>query len=501
MVETLTSDDSRTQVRRRPGIRHAWWLPVAVAVLSALVFAVAEPTLIDDTYITLSYARNIAFHGHWGLIQDSVANSATSPLNVLLLAALTFVFRNAVVAAGALFVITQVTLALALRAAGRHAGLPERFAPLAILLLTVNPLMLSSLGMEVSLGAAVLAWALVFVLRHKPLALGATLGLLSLIRLDLLVLGAVLVLVRPRFWRGLGRTVLATIVVALPWYLLSWFLLGSAVPDTLIIKTMQGTWGKWGFGNGPLLYLQAFPKATVLSFLPVALGVLAGLIWLALAVRRGPTWSGLRPFAVLLLAGAVHYVAYSMLIVPPYHWYYGPSMSAGIIFLAAALCAVRGPLGWIGTGIGGLLVAASVVWYTAHGLPRTYAPIMTNWTSTAEYRKIGRELHSIVGDRPVRSGGEIGVLAYSCDCAVVDEFADRGIMLGEIDKARSKSSGLGKTLQDINFTFLDRSVRPLRPEYALGATLSAHAPAGAIKSWPIGSPWAKYKVLYLLRQH
>ena len=131
-----------------------WVLPGVVAAASALVFAVVRPHLVDDTFITLAYARNLAFHGHWGLIAAETSNTATSPLNVLLLAALTLVLRDAVLAAGALFVLCQVALVLALRRAGDRAGLPAWFAPAAIALLTVNPLLLSSIGLEVELGAA-----------------------------------------------------------------------------------------------------------------------------------------------------------------------------------------------------------------------------------------------------------------------------------------------------------------------------------------------------------
>jgi hypothetical protein len=89
---------------------------------------------------------------------------------------------------------------------------------------------------------------------------------------------------RKRWW---GAPV-AAIGITAPWYVWSWFKLGSAVPITLFIKKGQRTWPalghNYGFGTGPELYLKVFPAATVLSFLPAVLGVLAALIWLVLRV-------------------------------------------------------------------------------------------------------------------------------------------------------------------------------------------------------------------------
>jgi hypothetical protein len=60
---------------------------------AAGVYWLVRDSLIDDSDITLAYARNFAVHFHWGLIPQEMANSATSPLNVLLLAAVMAVLR------------------------------------------------------------------------------------------------------------------------------------------------------------------------------------------------------------------------------------------------------------------------------------------------------------------------------------------------------------------------------------------------------------------------
>lgn len=480
--------------------RRALLLPAAVAVLSAGVFALVSPHLIDDSYITFAYARNLAFHGHWGLIASETSNTATSPLNVLVLAAFTVILRNAVLAAGAVFVASQVVLALALRRVGARAGLPRWFAPVTMALLTVNPLLLSSVGLEVALGAAGVGWLLVYATERRPALLGVAVGLLALVRLDLLVIAIVVVVARRRFWARLWLTAAVAAAVCLPWFVFSWFALGSAVPDTLIIKTLQKSWGPWSFGNGPRLYTLPFPYATWLSFLPAGFAVLAAIAALAAVTRRGPVVGRLAPFGALVPAGALHYLAYTLLGVPPYHWYYGPAIVTTTIFLAAAVAALAprpARLGGLGAAL--LLVVASAGWYSLHGLPREYAPILSNHASTAQYAAIGADLRRIVGDHVVRSGGEIGVLAYTCDCSLIDLFDDRGAVGPAIAARTARFGGLARALVDLNFRHLDRSKAPMTADYALVESHSTPPPPDPIARWTISSPWAGTQTLYLVR--
>ena len=76
------------------------------------------------------------------------------------------------------------------------------------------------------------------------------------------------------------------------------------------------------------------------SFGPALLGLAALLVWAVLRIRR-PS-SSLRRLDVLAplgLGGVLHYLAYSLLAVPPYHWYYGPSLTALTVFFVGALAA------------------------------------------------------------------------------------------------------------------------------------------------------------------
>lgn len=463
------------QVRTTDKQTRPWQLPAAVACVSAAVFLLARPHLIDDTFITLAYARNLAFHGHWGLLADATSNSATSPANVLALAALTFVVRDAVVAAGVLYVLCQVALVLALRRLG--TALPRWFPALAFAALTVNPLLLSSIGLEVALGAAVLGWVAVFAVERRPLAFGPATGALALVRLDLLIFAVVLgVSMRS------GRAVLGAVLVAVPWFAFSWVVLGAAVPDTFVIKTLQGTqraWGDWNFANGPLFYARTSPWTAVLSFLP--------LLTMPFAFRRSPT---LRPFALLALGGALYHGMYVLLTVPPYHWYYGPGITAATVFACAWAASHR-----VATGFVLALVAVSVVAYAAPGLPREFAPLTSNYASTAKYAEIGRDLRALAGGRVIGSAGEIGVLAYTCECAIVDVFADRGLLPAAID-ARGAGDRWVRAALRVDYAFFDFDVRPRRPDLVLRRLPSP--PPDALAHWTLDAPTLGRQELYLV---
>jgi hypothetical protein len=135
----------------RPRVSRADAVLVAVVALAGTAtWLLARPALVDDAYITLSYAQNVALHGTWGLLSDVPSNAATSPAWVLLLAATTVVVRDTGAALGLLHVTMVVTAALALRSAARHTGLPSWVGPVGAVLVVANPLVLSTTGLETS---------------------------------------------------------------------------------------------------------------------------------------------------------------------------------------------------------------------------------------------------------------------------------------------------------------------------------------------------------------
>jgi hypothetical protein len=466
------------------------------AVLAGLVYLVVSPTLIDDAYITLDYARNFGLHLHWGLVPGLVDNTATSPLHVLVLAVLIAVFRNGLIALGVSFMLSAVGLEWGLRRAARAVGLPAWTGLLATVLCLVNPLMLSSVGMEVMPCAALTAWLLVASVERRPWSLGLLAALLAVLRADFVIIAAVVFLFRREFWVGACKSVGTAVIVAASWYVPSWFLLGSAVPDTLVIKTLPGGrhWGGYTFGSGPALYWHVYPVAAVLACAPAAAGVLTWLAWAALR-QPLPRMRGLDPMAALPVAAIAHYGAYSALGVPPYHWYYGPTIVLTTIFVAAAVTmtvaakprGLRLALRAAVMTAAVLLVCADIGTYAAPGIPRTYAPIATNWAATTTYRKIGLQLPGLIGNHPVGGPVEVGVIDYYCDCDVYQYFSDRGYFPAELARYERRLGAIGKAVMRLNVTYLDRSMRPHPTQLVLKVEL--HPDPHAIRNWRISTPW------------
>src|SRR4051812_31457877 len=305
-------------------------IALAATVLSALVFLVVHRGLIDDAYITLSYARTLAQDLRWGLTEFRPANTATSPLNVLLLAAGTFLVRDGVWGLGLVYVLLNALQAWGLNRLADRLQLARWTGLLAWLLILLSPLMLSIVGMEMTLAVTLVVWLTLTAVEGRPVAFGVLTAALALTRLDLLLFPLLLVLSTRALQRRLLSIAATALALSLPWYFFSWLVLGGLLPDTLAMKA--GTsWGPFSFWNGPLLYLRTYPVATVLTVVPAAVGGMALVAWFATAAWRRPRWRGLGPIAAVGTAGVLHYLVYVKLGPAPYHWYYAPSVSALIL--------------------------------------------------------------------------------------------------------------------------------------------------------------------------
>ncbi|MBC3191365.1 hypothetical protein H7X46_09860 [Pseudonocardia sp. C8] len=422
--------------------------PAGAAVLAAGVFLLARDALVDDAYITLTYVRNLAFHGHWGVNLDGIAHTATSPLNVLLHAAVTVVVRDAVVAAGIVLAGLAATITWWSQRTAEHLGWPRWTAATPALLLLVDPLLLSTVGLETYLAVTLTVGLAHAAVTGRAVLAGVLCGLLPLTRPDLVVVAAVAALGVPVLRRRFGTLLGAAAAVSLPWYAFSWVALGSVVPDTVLWK-VGDSWGRdhVTFADGLWLYHDRFPTATLLSVIPPAAGVVGGLCWL-LGRRRGATAP-----VVLGLGAAAHAGAFVVIGTAPYHWYYGPAAGALTVLAAWSIGAVGGrvtrPV--LGTTAAALAVVSGVV-AVQHGTPWTVAPISTNRATAAEYAAIAAGLHG-----KVISPGELGTLVYFCAnrCAIDDPLAERAPMLDRIAQRRAGAGPVTRALLDLNYLFLE----------------------------------------------
>ncbi len=478
------------------------WLPAAFgAVLGAAVFLLVRTSLTDDGYITLAYAKNLAVHGEWGIIPGSPANAATSPLNVLLLAALTLVTRVAggphpVVALGVLTVLSGAGLGWAWQRIGRVLALPPAAGVIGVALVLVNPFVLSAIGLEVLLIPVVLLALTVCALEGRPAWFGVAGGLAVLTRLDLVVFVVVIGVSTPAIRRRWRAAAGLTALTAAPWFLVSWLAFGSFVPDTLVIKQLQaGVFAPWSYGTGPMMYYLGWPVTVLVSFLPALAGVVALAAWAAARFAvRWPEFPALGPVAALAGGGILHYVAYSFLGVGPFHWYYVAPVTAASTFAVAACgtwyAQARERTAWrtgppvLALGLTGVLALSAAAVDAAQGLPWPSPVVFGNWASARDYARVGTELGARLHGASVAGPGEIGTLAYFCECAIIDEFSDRGHAVELIRKRIELANPLMSLALRINYHWLDPSLAPRRADYRLQY---GSGPATGPDSWPVRS--------------
>jgi hypothetical protein len=437
-------------------------------------------SLTDDSYITLTYARNLAFHGTWGMTPNQAGNAATSPLNVLLIGFFTLVTRRPLLALGFVFVGSSMLIAWTTARVARRLRVPVISALLVVALLLLNPFFLSSTGLEPVLVAGLMSALLCCAVEERPGWFGVVAGFSLLARLDMVLFVIPLLLSRRVLRRGIGWVALGTLGVSLPWFLPRWLVSGSAIPDTFVVKTLQSKlFGPWTFVNGWRLYLDMTHSKARVSFLPVVVagGVLS--LWLAFLLFRDRfVRKRFRPVIALAVGGGAYFAAYSAMQVPPYHWYYSPLIAAASIILGLTLASVaRLVRGSAAHGALALVVlvapmlgltGAEAVVVAHHGLPWTQEPIVyTNWADRAYYAYMGRQLRDRVGDKLVVSPGEIGTLAFYCDCNLVDVFSDERFAMPLINERIAKAGPVMRWLLKENYRYLDLTVGPPRVDYRI----------------------------------
>jgi arabinofuranosyltransferase len=317
-------------------------ITLGLLALSVIVWLVwMHEFRLDDSFITYRYARNLA--SGLGLVYnqgDSIL-STTAPLYAILLALLSFIIRDFHVL-GSLIGIISIGLggALIVQLAARR--LPLSLSVWAGVVYVLSSPLWLALGMETPLWIMlVLAAIWLAQLDRWPLS-GLLIGLAILTRPDAALPGLLLGLVaigttinrantRRRWWLpAIGYAALAAVPVILfaLWGLATY---GSPFPVTLSAKSAQAVLGITGLGynvtywDGLRLILRSL---MVQSPLYIALGLL---------VIFGMAGKLFAPLWIVVVWAALHLIAYILLGVAPYRWYYAPLVPAVVLLAANGL--------------------------------------------------------------------------------------------------------------------------------------------------------------------
>jgi hypothetical protein len=463
---------------------------ISLFVFSILLFVYLyqfKSALIDDAFITLNYVKNIIRGGTWGFIAGHITNTATSPLNVILLSITSSIVGSITDAPIWLAFICFVTVAITLDRISLILFRTRLFGRIGTAALVFNPLIISTLGVESILFIALLILSIYCFLVKKWYLLAFLSGMLSITRPEGILFAFVFLFFIPTF-KILLRYAGVYLLSILPWYGFSWVHLGSFLPDTFFMKTLS-SWGPWTFINGLVLYFKKFPQEITFSF--AFLPILGTIIFRQ--VRKS------KIIIVLLMLGLVHFLSYSFLHVPPYHWYYVPEISIIIIIGCLSMGIIHqnyDPKSWQRLVVKGLTVICLFIPFIGMFITlsrdhfKVYEmPIHTNWATQEQYKEIGSWLAKNTAGETILVDGEIGTLAYYCDCYLLNPFSDRRLLIERLKQPIASQGVIGAVFK-FNFLFLRED-----PGYPTYSYLLKENPGGEgttntyIKEWETSTRW------------
>lgn len=327
----------------------AFLLPAGYLALAVLVWlTVMYEFRLDDSFITYRYAQNFA--SGVGLVYnpgDSVL-STTAPLYAMLLAVMSFIIPDFHLL-GSLIGVICIGLGGWVIYKLLPTVMPKWIRLWAGAVYTLSSPLWLALGMETALWILLVLSAVALGQHGRWAWAGLLIGLAALVRPDAALPGALLGLAvigatinasqtRGRWWMPLIVYVGVGTIPIMLFGLWAFAAYGSPFPATLSAKSAQAVLGITGLGvgvdtwEGLRLILRGLMAQ---SSLYVALALLAVL---------GLAGSISIPVFIVALWGALHLLAYMVLKVAPYRWYYAPLVPGVVLLAACGLYFVYGRL-------------------------------------------------------------------------------------------------------------------------------------------------------------
>jgi hypothetical protein len=373
------------------------------------LFAVFYERGFDDPFITYRYAENIAAGRGFVYNEGEQILSTTAPLYAVLLAVARLTGLEVPLASTA---IGCMSLAIGGWAFWKLGQLWR--SPIAgfvgLMLYPTFPLLVPTLGAETTFYIALILLGLWSYARAQYPAAALLLALAALVRADGVVAagaaGAHYLLMRrgPIPWAAFGLYA----GLLLSWFGFAALYFGAPLPVTLGAKQGQGLMAiSQSFFDGLVPQARVFWRNPLyrLHFLLAAIGLI-DVMWYR------------RPWLLLLSWNVLYVIAYSLLGVTSYFWYYGPLQVGFITLVAVGVATIHRWLSgrrWA-CGLALLLTIAmlvpqirSLAYINAHPDPRM-----------AVYRAVGEWLHDSARSDATVGTLEVGIIGYYADRRMID---------------------------------------------------------------------------------
>lgn len=395
-------------------------LPLALFTIVERVVAGASGFPLDDPWIHMHFARNIAEGLGFVYNPGRPIAGSTAPLWTLLLAAAVFVAGPSVLAAKALGVTCALGAAVFTRRAALAWGAPPVAAMLAgVALLWAGPVAWGALsGMEVTLAALLVAAALLALAHDRTAWTVWPASLAVLARPEAALLLPLLALAGPLRVRRLAAFVLVPAVVLAPAIVFAWMTVGTPYPATAAAKVEGGLIGWLGGLREPLTRtLLGRPRDFTREWMGWLLQTHA-LLPLVVLVALPLAWFRERRLAIVGLALVAHPIG--MALLAPY---YGPAFqegrySAHLLPLATVVLAVG-----LGAAIARHRRAAVALWLALALWALVPAAERYAWgvqNIEAMQVQLGRWIDANLPRRARLAVNDVGAIAYFSRREVID---------------------------------------------------------------------------------
>ena len=308
---------------------------ILLLILSVLPLAIAfqnHTHLNDDTYITLTFVKNLAQGNGFVYNYPPAVLGTTTPLLTIIIAVLAVLLPWFDPATVAVFftVFCWISIVWVFFLFRQDWELRDWQVVIVgmVLVLTV---WINYLGMEAYLFAFLLVLTFSLFLNGRYLLCGVTTGLLFLTRGE----GILLLFLLPG-WYGLshilkreliikhlvkatGAILIGFCIPIIPWFIYSWFTFGSFLPNTLAAKQAQTQYAWHPF----LLTLLRdwIPRWESTYSLPI---LSISLWWPMIALGTTAILLRMRRWLLFVAWIALYIFGYSILGVPSYDWYQLP---------------------------------------------------------------------------------------------------------------------------------------------------------------------------------
>jgi hypothetical protein len=407
-------------------------VPLYLITVTAFISCLFYGRAYDDPFITYRYAQNLAKGLGFVYNPGLRVQSTTTPFFTLILAALYFIWRDIPHLAIILGAFSLALGAIFLWILSKSWQTPI-VGWAGLLLYPSFPLLLSTLGSEtpVYLAFCLGAYAFYSQRRYNLTAIFSAFAVLT--RPDgalvpIILAADYLIRIRKQIpWKSIAIFLLLTV----PWFLFAWVYFGSPIPVTLAAKQQQGGMAiSQKFAPGLLTIVKPYTLSWFFWF--EALLALIGFVYMVLRAR---IW------LILIAWTGLYFIAFSILGVSRYYWYYAPLIPGFVVLTGLGITAIAKLMGGIQSRyethivrLAPIPIIISIGIIAILSLGRiTSIKRLQQWSDTRLpiYRATGEWLKTNTPNDAKVATLEVGIIGYYAERPIVG-FA--GLILPEVGK-------------------------------------------------------------------